>query len=216
MNSFPNNLKRLRKMRNLKQEDLAERLNVTRQTVSGWETGRRQPDLDTLKALADALDLDVHELIYGEKPGEYPKFQHKFVVWTAVCGCVALASFFYLYVLHPQISNYHSPLYHPDAAKWMNSVQQMGAFALGVMLPAWMSMYVPLRKSQRLSVIFLAMGIVCSLLPLLLTFSQCQLVGGLPAYLVLRLGMTPFGMFILRKALPFFSGILIFLGLNRD
>ena len=35
-------------------EELAEKLNVTRQTVSGWETGRRQPDLDTLKELADS------------------------------------------------------------------------------------------------------------------------------------------------------------------
>ena len=56
MNTFPNNLKRLRKASGLKQEELAERLNVTRQTVSGWETGRRQPDLDTLKLLAETLE----------------------------------------------------------------------------------------------------------------------------------------------------------------
>ena len=54
MNTFEKNLKRLRSQRNLKQEDLAEQLSVTRQTVSGWETGRRQPDLDTLKKLAAA------------------------------------------------------------------------------------------------------------------------------------------------------------------
>ena len=55
MNAFDKNLKRLRKERNLKQEDLAQRLHVTRQTVSGWETGRRQPDLDTLKELVDHM-----------------------------------------------------------------------------------------------------------------------------------------------------------------
>ena len=52
MNTFDRNLQRLRKLRNMKQEDLAQRMNVSRQTVSGWETGRRQPDLDTLKKLA--------------------------------------------------------------------------------------------------------------------------------------------------------------------
>ena len=65
MNSFDKNLKRLRIRNHLKQEDLAKQLNVTRQTVSGWETGRRQPDLDMLKKLAEALDVDMQELIYG-------------------------------------------------------------------------------------------------------------------------------------------------------
>ena len=59
MNTFDNNLKQLRIQRNLKQEELAEKLHVTRQTVSGWETGRRQPDLDMLKKLAEVLDIDM-------------------------------------------------------------------------------------------------------------------------------------------------------------
>ena len=42
MNTFDKNLKRLRIQRNLKQEELAEKLHVTRQTVSGWETGVSQ------------------------------------------------------------------------------------------------------------------------------------------------------------------------------
>ena len=67
MNAFDKNLRRLRIRRNLKQEDLAELVHVTRQTVSGWETGRRQPDLQMLQKLAEALDADVHELIYGTK-----------------------------------------------------------------------------------------------------------------------------------------------------
>ena len=89
MNSFDNNLRRLRNRKNLKQEELAERMHVSRQTISGWETGRRQPDLDTLKKLADALDADIHELIYGSKPEEYPKFQRKYVLRTAVSGVLA-------------------------------------------------------------------------------------------------------------------------------
>lgn len=73
MNSFENNLKRLRNRKNLKQEELAELMNVSRQTISGWETGRRQPDLDTLKRLAETLDVDIHVLIYGNEPDEWQK-----------------------------------------------------------------------------------------------------------------------------------------------
>lgn len=88
MSSFESNLKRLRTRQGLKQEELAQKMSVTRQTVSGWETGRRQPDLETLKKLAKVLDVDIHELIYGNKPGEYPQFQKKYVIQTAVLGSI--------------------------------------------------------------------------------------------------------------------------------
>ena len=47
------------------QEDLAERLFVTRQAVSAWETGKALPDVETLERIAAALDADVTEVIYG-------------------------------------------------------------------------------------------------------------------------------------------------------
>ena len=60
MTTFPSNLKRLRKAKNITQDTVAQALHVTRQTVSGWETGRTQPDLDTLSALARVLEADIH------------------------------------------------------------------------------------------------------------------------------------------------------------
>ena len=65
MIAFGNNLKLLRIKRNMKPEDLAQRMHVTRQTGSGRETARNQPDLDALKKLAEDLDVDSLELIYG-------------------------------------------------------------------------------------------------------------------------------------------------------
>ena len=41
-------LRELRLSRNLTQEQVAEKLNVTRQTISSFETGRTRPDIDTL------------------------------------------------------------------------------------------------------------------------------------------------------------------------
>ena len=46
-------LKNLREKNNLTQEQLAERVQVTRQAVSRWETGETQPNTDTLKLWSD-------------------------------------------------------------------------------------------------------------------------------------------------------------------
>ena len=67
MASIAKNIKRLRGERKLTQEQLAEQLCVTRQTVSSWENNRTQPDIDMLTALSAALDADIEELIYGKR-----------------------------------------------------------------------------------------------------------------------------------------------------
>ena len=59
MNPVGRNLKRLRQRAGLTQDALAERLHVTRQAVSSWETGKNQPDIETLTALAESLNADV-------------------------------------------------------------------------------------------------------------------------------------------------------------
>jgi transcriptional regulator with XRE-family HTH domain len=66
MTSVSKNIKRLRNEAGMSQETLAEKLSVTRQTVSSWETGRTQPDLETLAAIGEALGSDVTGLIYGK------------------------------------------------------------------------------------------------------------------------------------------------------
>lgn len=65
MASVGTHIKRLRTARHLTQEALAEKLFVTRQAVSAWETGKALPDVETLERIAAALDADVTEVIYG-------------------------------------------------------------------------------------------------------------------------------------------------------
>ena len=57
------NLKIFRKRKGLTQENVAEALNVVRQTVSKWEKGISVPDADMLIRLAEILDVSVNELI---------------------------------------------------------------------------------------------------------------------------------------------------------
>ncbi len=67
-NTVGKNIVKLRKERGLSQERLANELHVTRQAVSNWETGRSQPDLDMLEALAGIFQTDILVVIYGQLP----------------------------------------------------------------------------------------------------------------------------------------------------
>lgn len=63
-------LKELRKEKGLTQEQLAEKLNVSGRTISRWETGNNMPDLDILIEIADFYQVDIRELIDGERKSE--------------------------------------------------------------------------------------------------------------------------------------------------
>lgn len=63
-------LKELRKQKGLTQEQLAEEFNVASRTVSRWETGNNMPDLSILVELADFYDVDIREIINGERKSE--------------------------------------------------------------------------------------------------------------------------------------------------
>lgn len=56
-------LKELREKNNLAQDDVAQELNISRQTVSNWETGKSLPDLNTTICLCKFYDISINELL---------------------------------------------------------------------------------------------------------------------------------------------------------
>ena len=62
---FSENLKAMRKAKGYTQEELAIKLNVTRQTISKWEKGLSVPDVDFLFKIADVLETNVGTLLGG-------------------------------------------------------------------------------------------------------------------------------------------------------
>lgn len=68
MRDIGKNIKDLRMQRELTQDALAERLFVTRQTVSNYETGKSRPDIDMLLRIAETLEVDIHRILYGPQP----------------------------------------------------------------------------------------------------------------------------------------------------
>ncbi len=67
MHTTGENIRKYREQKKASQEEMAQALNVTRQTVSSWETGRTEPDLDTLHRIAQYLEVTVEELIYSHR-----------------------------------------------------------------------------------------------------------------------------------------------------
>lgn len=63
-------LKELRTQKGLTQEQLAEKLNVTNRTVSRWENGNNMPDLSIIVELADFYDINIRDLLNGERKSE--------------------------------------------------------------------------------------------------------------------------------------------------
>ena len=69
-------LKSLREKRGLTQEQLAQRVLVTRQAVSRWETGETQPNTETLKLLSREFDVSINTLLGSPR--------------TLVCQCCGM------------------------------------------------------------------------------------------------------------------------------
>lgn len=65
---FADNLKQIRRDRNISQEELAELLGVSRQAVSKWEQGAGYPEVDKLLLLSNKLNLSLDSLMSGEIP----------------------------------------------------------------------------------------------------------------------------------------------------
>lgn len=64
------NIKELRQRRGLSQQDIADKLNVTRQTVSSWELNRTEPTMGSIEALAKLFNCKKSELIDGSDTPE--------------------------------------------------------------------------------------------------------------------------------------------------
>lgn len=102
MVDFPDRLKQLRKEKELYQKDLADKLNLGRATVGGYEQGTRFPDKETLNQLADFFDVSVDYLLGrtdqrsqlppGAIPVDFDKDMKLIpVIGTIQCGTPVLA-----------------------------------------------------------------------------------------------------------------------------
>lgn len=90
MRDIGKNIKELRIRAKLTQEELAEKLFVTRQTVSNYENGKSRPDVDMIVRIGEVLDADANTVIYGI-PEEMDK-RRKYRRMLVLTGILVLVS----------------------------------------------------------------------------------------------------------------------------
>ena len=89
-------IKKLRKNNNLTQQELAEKLSVTYQAVSKWENGKSIPDISTLKLISELFNVNIEELLDGNKSKKKSFFNKKNIIIISIILIlvVCILSFF--------------------------------------------------------------------------------------------------------------------------
>lgn len=94
---FSENLQNLRKIKNMSQEQLAEKLEVSRQAVSKWESGNGYPETEKLISICEIFDCSMDSLVKGkitaDNTGErkkYENLQNKFSKFMALAVGIIL------------------------------------------------------------------------------------------------------------------------------
>ena len=89
-----NNIQTLRKKKGLSQEKLAEKISVTRQTISNWELGETSPNPEQLILLSKQFDISIDELVENDamSSGSSRENEHIkdiYIGLIVMCGVVA-------------------------------------------------------------------------------------------------------------------------------
>ncbi|MCM1052776.1 MAG: helix-turn-helix domain-containing protein [Ruminococcus sp.] len=89
----------LRKKKNMSQEDLAGVLNVSRQTISKWETGESTPDFDKIVPLCDFFEITTDELLKGTQNNLVEKIETTNKKNTALTFSLCILIFWIMAIL---------------------------------------------------------------------------------------------------------------------
>ena len=210
MDRFTQNLRRARKAAGLTQQQLADRLHVTRQSISSWELGRTEPDLQTLAELAEVFETDAGSLLGEAGRPAYPRFQKRFVLGFVVCAGLLLAVSglelgLFAYWRKLLLHDYSPALYAAQL-----SVPPLLWYASGLGAVCFFAMWSPIRcgKQARLALLLAALALGLPVLALMAQYLAVAL-GNLDG---VRVWLAPFlrypaGRAAIQAVLPVLSGV---------
>lgn len=98
MHNIAKNIKIIRKEKGWTQQQMADHLFVTRQTVSNWENGRALPDLETIEQISRKLEIDSQYLLYGKLINE------KYRKLSALTITIVMTALSFLFMFTEKVS----------------------------------------------------------------------------------------------------------------
>lgn len=222
MSTVSKSIKRLRTQNNMTQEQLAEKMHVTRQAVSNWETEKTQPDIDTLNALAETFDTDIYDLIYGNPKDAYRKYQKKYIITAAVCLVLLAIAYISIRLLERnyiliagEIGKENWELYY----HFYNLIyyfipclrEAIVLFLMGLLTVSILSLWfnISIRNSKWTGKLALVL-----LFPVFITIWACSKQETNYPYILIA--MTYWKRFLVIWCLSFISGVLLFLFFNKQ
>ncbi len=221
MSTVSESIKRLRAQNNMTQEELAEKMHVTRQAVSNWETEKTQPDIDTLNTLADVFNVDVSELIYGNRKVDYQRFQKRYI-WTIVVFAIVIMAvviaYAFLIPYWKQLRNKYIILASSIILPLI--FEALIAFSLGIIDLSAISLFADCHIKRKalmciLGIVMLVPLFTCIIEFVLLYYTHLEVNHRILLYYVLR-DWHGWISVVLIWILPHIAGIFSFLFFNKQ
>lgn len=214
MNEIAKNIRRLRTNSGMTQEEAATQFHISRQGFSNWETGRSQPDIESLTALAELFGVDINEVIYGEKR-EHPgvsaadrKRHLRLCILFAVLFAVLLAAELWAApIAREQLQRYYGSGWAFALMLGISPLKWLLLPEVPLQLASiWRDLGIRARWLRRTLWMAGAALILCYLAIMLLEFGTC---------VSSRFVLTTFLWFYKNPAWSLLPGALLAVGLNR-
>jgi transcriptional regulator with XRE-family HTH domain len=221
MAQIAKNIKKQRVSSGMTQEELAKRLYVTRQTISNYENGKSNPDIETLRQMAQVLDTDMELFLYGEQK---PKDKKEIIKTAVILGAILL----FTLITPVIVKNEREWIVRTFRTPWFSFsffMHVVGFSVLLVVAGIYVTKFVvlltggqSLRFSNRIMIhriiLFLLIGYVVLLLPLASSvqpkFFCCEILDSIQSSIVIFFLRFP-GVY----AVFFIIGCLLYLTASR-
>lgn len=224
MRNFSKRLKQLREQSGFTQEQIAEKIGVTRQAVSRWEQGYTQPDMEMLVTLSEVLQVDAEALAFGKNAKQYKQFQNRYLVCLTAALLSAAAVFLATTLLGPVIKAWVNNHYMGNFVyfwAFQLLLPPIGWSSLGFGIAALVSLLYNTCLCKQWRMTAFVLGLI-AITPSLLVIVDSALAIWIPGYsvhitfaLYFKTISLPALKHLLYAFFPVVSGMLLFLGFNK-
>ena len=166
MTALSENIKRFRTQNNITQEELSEKLSVTRQAVSNWENGKTEPDIETLTKIAQIFDISIDELVDGIPKGITELRGKKIHLYIGIAfGLFYVISSLLMIILANPINEYYGKTYNAIISGfcifiWKPFTVVSAGIGISALISYITGYYV---NNKKMRIVFLIIGILFSL-----------------------------------------------------